>query len=188
MFPFSPVEYFKSTVATASSYFDDKAEVTPRVNLSTQLNTDSLFAFGSCIPFVSYAIGTARLFYGVCILAFGISELINKIAISKFSESTTFFEKLSVLKGGVAPVLLKGVEHVSMGMTAQMSLFGNISCIFYELVIRPNFPAALTKEVTIDPQALSSLFDRVKQHSLCVKVNGAYQEFVKLMFSNEKKA
>lgn len=175
-------EYAKVVPSTVSSFFEVKAD-SKRIVFSEQFPIDRMFTYGSCIPVVSQAIGTSRIFYGSVVISFALCELINKIAQSKFTSKTTFFEKIQLLKGGVAPLFLRGFEHISMGVATQTSLAGNLSCIFYEFVVKPNLPKQVTQDVSVDPECFSKLFERVKKHSLCKRIEAYMTELNSLLFS-----
>jgi hypothetical protein len=181
---FNPFGLLAHAPQFVSGFFEAKQEGEKRVKVSEALEIDRLFTIGSCIPVVSTAIGTARIFYGAVIISCSLCELVNKIAVKKFTDKTTLSEKLSVLKGGVIPLFLKGVEHISMGLATQGSLMGNITAIMYEIFIRPNLPASVSYDVTCDPDCFKKLLERVKKHSLVAKVEANMQELKSLLFAS----
>lgn len=173
-----------------SGLFEVKQEEIPNVgeemsrqDLSSYLPCEKVLSYGCCVPFISEACGLARIFYGVAIVSAGLAEIVNKIAKAKFKEEASFFEKVVVLKGGSVPLVLKGCEHIVLGLTAQLSFMGNLSCAIYEMVARPNMPASMNQNITVDTKSITELVDRLKKHSAIKKIESFFKEFKQLVFS-----
>ena len=154
-----------------------------RQPLISCLSIERFFTFGSCVPLISNAVGVTRILYGAVIITLGVAEVVNKIAKARFAQDASFLDKLVVLKGGSVPLILKGVEHVSLGISAQMSILGNISCALYELVVKSYLPPALKQEVSVDTQSIQELVDRIKRHSVVKSVQDAFREFSQLIMN-----
>jgi hypothetical protein len=161
----------------------DEGASMDRQDLSSYLPCEKVLSYGCCIPFLSDACGIVRVIYGLAVVSLGACEIINKIAKAKFKEEASFFEKVVVLKGGSVPLVLKGCEHIILGLTAQLSLMGNVSCAIYELVARPNLPASMSRAVTVDISSVHDLLERMKKHSAIKKVEGFFREFKQLVFN-----
>ena len=181
---------FAPAIRLVTSFFEARPQEGPeaalqpqRQPLSTFCPIDCFFTYGSCVPLISNAVGMTRVLYGAVIITLGIAEVINKIAKARFAQDASFFDKLTVLRGGSVPLILKGVEHVSLGISAQMSILGNISCALYELVVKSYLPQALKQEVSVDTHNIQELVDRIKRHSAVRSVQDAFREFTQLLIN-----
>lgn len=173
-----------------SSLFENKqeepkeeGELMVRENLSNYLPCEKVLSYACCIPIISESCGVARVIYGLAIVVLGVAEVVNKIAKAKFKEEASFFEKVVVLKGGSVPLVLKGCEHIVLGMTAQLSFMGNLTCALYEMVVSPNLPASMKTAITVDTQSVNELFDRLKKHSVIKRVDSFTKELKQLVFN-----
>jgi hypothetical protein len=170
--------------STIGSFFEVKEQAegaAKRTNFNDSFPIDRLFLWGTCIPGISQSVGVARAFYGVVLLNYGLCELVNKWAVAHFSEKTPVMDKISLLKGGVAPVLLRGLEHIVLGITAQASIIGTISCIAYETILRPY--VAPKAAVSVDGDCFNKLYARIQKHSAVQKINKNISELSKLVFT-----
>lgn len=177
-----PLELIAGARQTAIGLFEAASSST-RKKISEVVSFEKALISGSCLPLVSSVIGPSRVFYGSVLFAFASAELINKIATSKLGKEASLSERVALLKGGVAPVFLRSFEHISMGLTASASLWGTITCIFYEMAIKPLLPTIFSQEVTVDPEALNKLSARIQRHSLYLKIERYGQELKQLVFS-----
>ena len=188
-----PLRAARAAANTVGSYFkphavpDEASGVaSSRALFKDAFPLERFLAFGSCIPLVSNSIGVARIFYGTVLLSYALAELTNKIAVASFSKDAPLTEKLVVLKDGVAFSLLKGAVHIVMGLTAQASILGNISCAVYEFALRPYlFPPAFNIEPTVDPKSFEPLMERVKQHSFYLSVQRNVAELGRLVLGTQ---
>jgi hypothetical protein len=179
----NPTELLTQARAIATSLFDNSQSASRR-RFSEVIPFEKAVIWGSCIPVVSQTFAATRVLYGVMLLSFGTAELINKVAVARLNGQSSLQEHLALLKGGVAPIFTRAFEHIALGISCSMSLWGNLSAIFYELVVKPTMPEAFSQEVSVDPEALNKLGARIKRHSLFIKIDQSFRELKQLAFSS----
>lgn len=131
-----------------------------RKAFSQCLTLDQMLTYGSCVPVISNVVGSFRVLYGLSIAAYGVCEIINSIAEQNLQKTPVTIA--ASIRGGGLPCIT-GVEHMIAGYAAQSGLMGNIGCIIYTLLRRNPGDPESKKEVEVDPQALSTLFNRLKK-------------------------
>jgi hypothetical protein len=131
-----------------------------RKAFSECLTLDQMLTYGSCIPVISNVVGSFRVLYGLSIAAYGVCEIINSIAQQNLQKTPVTIA--ASIRGGGLP-FMTGLEHMIVGYAAQRGLMGNIGCIIYTLLRRNPGDPESKKEVEVDPQALSTLFNRLKK-------------------------